>query len=191
MPQGLVRYQKEGHLHFVTFSCYERRPYLGTPAARDIFVRSLEVMRARYRFFVIAYVVMPEHVHLLMTEPLEVPLAKALQALKLSVAVQNKERPFWHKRYYDFNVFSERKSLRNGATSPQPGHTRSGGIACVVGMVEFSALDDGCGRPGRSGVTLDGAEAWWSADEDRPRHRHPANPRLRSETWGTRPSRYV
>ena len=95
----------------MTFSCYGRKPYLGTPAARDIFVRSLEVMRARYGFFVIAYVVMPEHVHLLMTEPLEVPLAKALQALKLSVAVQNKERPFWHKRYYDFNVFSEKKVI--------------------------------------------------------------------------------
>jgi len=98
-------------MHFVTFSCFERKAYLRAAASRDIFVQSLEVMRARYGFFVMSYVVMPEHVHLLLTEPLGVPLAKALQALKISVAVKNAQRPFWQKRYYDFNVFSERKII--------------------------------------------------------------------------------
>jgi putative transposase len=60
-------------------------------------------MRVRYDFFVSGYVVMPEHVHLLVSEPREVILAKAIQALKLSVAVQRQERPFWQARYYDFN----------------------------------------------------------------------------------------
>jgi putative transposase len=36
-------------------------------------------------------------------------LAKAIQALKLSVAAKSHESPFWYKRYYDFNVFSEKK----------------------------------------------------------------------------------
>jgi putative transposase len=54
---------------------------------------------------------MPEHVHLLLSEPKETMLAKALQALKLSVAVQRRERPFWHARYYDFNVFTEAKRV--------------------------------------------------------------------------------
>ena len=52
---------------------------------------------------------MPEHVHLLVSEPRQVVLAKALQALKLSVSVQSVQRPFWLTRYYDFNVFSEGK----------------------------------------------------------------------------------
>ena len=69
MTRGLVRYQKTGDLHFVTFSCYQRQPYLGTPAPRDLFERSLEIMRRRYGFFVTAYVVMPEHVHLLGKRP--------------------------------------------------------------------------------------------------------------------------
>jgi putative transposase len=111
MPRGLIRYQLAGDFHFVTFSCYHRLPYLGTPAARDLFERSLETMRARYEFFIAGYVVMPEHVHLLVSEPRRVLLAKALQALKLSVAVQSWQRPFWQRRYYDFNIYTEAKRV--------------------------------------------------------------------------------
>jgi putative transposase len=111
MTKGLIRYQQAHDLHFVTFSCYHRLPYLGAPAARSLFEKSLEVMRLRYDFFVTGYVVMPEHVHLLLSEPKKAVLAKALQALKLSVAVQQKQRPFWQARYYDFNVFTERKRV--------------------------------------------------------------------------------
>ncbi len=111
MPRDLVRYQETGDLHFVTFSCYGRRPYLATPEAKELFERALERMRVRYEFFVTAYVVMPEHVRLLMSEPRGVRLATALQAIKLSVAVQRTERPFWSHRYYDFNVWSERKLM--------------------------------------------------------------------------------
>jgi ATP-dependent DNA helicase RecG len=66
-------------------------------------------MRTRYQFVVIGYVVMPEHVHILMNEPKVGSLAVALQALKLSVAVREKQKPFWQSRYYDFNVFSIKK----------------------------------------------------------------------------------
>jgi len=111
MPSGLVRYQQAGDLHFVTFSCYHRSPYLGSPSTRELFERSLETVRLRYHFIVTGYVVMPEHVHLLVSEPLKGTLARALQALKLSVAVQRRERPFWQRRYYDFNVFTEEKRV--------------------------------------------------------------------------------
>lgn len=96
-------------LLFVTFSCYQWRPYLAIPAARDGFERALERMRVRYEFAVSGYVVMPEHVHLLVSEPKTIPLATALQAVKLSVVVKSSERPFWQKRYYDFNVFTMKK----------------------------------------------------------------------------------
>lgn len=111
MPTSLVRYQQTGDLHFITFSCYRRQPHLGSASARDLFERSLEAMRLRYDFFVCGYVVMPEHAHLLVSEPRKATLAKALQALKLSVAVQRRERPFWQSRYYDFNVYTARKSI--------------------------------------------------------------------------------
>lgn len=112
MPRNLVRYQQTGSdLHFITFSCYRRQAYLGTADARDLFEKSLEAMRLRYGFWITGYVVMPEHVHLLVGEPPVVLLSKVLQALKLSVAVQRRERPFWQARYYDFNVYSEKKRI--------------------------------------------------------------------------------
>jgi putative transposase len=52
---------------------------------------------------------MPEHVHLLVSEPRKATLAQAIQALKISVAKRRVERPFWQARYYDFNVHSSDK----------------------------------------------------------------------------------
>ena len=111
MPRELVRYHQTGHFHFVTFSCFHRKALLATSTSRDLFARSLETMRVRYDFVVAGYVLMPEHVHLLVSEPKEAALSKALQALKLSVSVQSKERPFWQVRYYDFNVFTPGKRV--------------------------------------------------------------------------------
>ena len=55
---------------------------------------------------------MPEHVHLLVSEPESGTLAQAMQSLKQGVARRLALRaadPFWQERYYDFNVWSERK----------------------------------------------------------------------------------
>jgi putative transposase len=68
-------------------------------------------MRKRYVFHVFGYVVMPEHVHLLVSEPGRRMLDRAIQALKTSVSKQSDQRPFWLARYYDFNVHSEEKRV--------------------------------------------------------------------------------
>ena len=109
MTRGLVRYQQAGDFHFLTFSCHHRLPYLGTPAARNLFEDALERIRKRFRLAVAGYVVMPEHVHLLVSEPREGGLSSAVRSLKLSVSLRSAERPFWQARYYDFNVRSEDK----------------------------------------------------------------------------------
>lgn len=49
---------------FLTFSCYHRYQLLGTPAIRDVFVDALWKSREKHRFRLIAWVVMPDHVHL-------------------------------------------------------------------------------------------------------------------------------
>src|SRR5260370_1445601 len=99
MTKGLHRYQRAGDLHFITFSCYHRLPYLGERTSRALFESSLERIRTRYEFVVIGYVVMPEYVHLLLNEPKAVSLDRVIQALKLSVSVRRHERPFWQARY--------------------------------------------------------------------------------------------
>jgi len=75
-------------------------------AARDLFEDALASTCYRYQLDVFGYVVMPEHVHLLVSEPAKDLLAVGLQALKISVSKRAKERPFWQARYYDFNVFT-------------------------------------------------------------------------------------
>src|SRR4051794_25588569 len=86
MPWGLKRYQRARCLHFVTFSCYCRAPRLGTTRARDVFEQTFEDTRKWYGLYIAGYVVMPEHVHLLLTEPERIPLSAALQMLKQNVA---------------------------------------------------------------------------------------------------------
>jgi putative transposase len=82
MPPNLRRFQQTAHLHFITFSCYRRQPKLVTWAARARFEESLEQARRCYGMGVLGYVVMPEHVHLLVSEPDKGQLSVAIQALK-------------------------------------------------------------------------------------------------------------
>ena len=111
MPLHLKRYQQEGDDHFITFSCHNRNPFLNTASARDIFLHSLESTRKKYKFEVLGYVVMPEHVHLILSELPEKSLATAIQALKLSVSKLSTPRPFWLTRYFDLNVFTHNKLI--------------------------------------------------------------------------------
>ena len=99
-------------LHFLTFSCYRRRANFAAPQSRACFESSLERVRQSYGLCVYGYVVMPEHVHLLVNEPERGGLAQMLQSLKQSVArtlALRSADSFWQARYYDFNVWSERK----------------------------------------------------------------------------------
>ena len=112
MKGARIRYQQTGEFHFLTFSCHRRRPYLSSVAAMELFEDALERVRRRYFFAVAGYVVMPEHVHLLVNEPQRVLLSKAIQALKLSVSARGRERPFWQAHYYDFNVSSHAKFVQ-------------------------------------------------------------------------------
>ena len=104
-----IRYQQTGEFHFLTFSSFRRRPYLSTVAAMELFEDALERVRPRNLFVVAGYVVMPEHVHLLVNEPVRGFLSRTVQALKLSVSMRSRERPFWQAHYYDFKVTSHQK----------------------------------------------------------------------------------
>jgi len=111
MPRGLVRYEHTGNFHFLTFSCFHQTQYLGTAEARDLFEDALERTRLRYRFVVAGYVVMPEHVHLLVGEPLKSRISDVVHALKLSVAKRSSKRRFWQARYYDFILHNQDKRI--------------------------------------------------------------------------------
>lgn len=99
--------------------------------ARNTFVRILGEVRDRYQFKLAGYVVMPEHVHLLISEPPNATPSKVMQVLKQRVSRRLRCKPrkraaaqqlrlpfrqahdfvpqFWQPRFYDFNVWSQRK----------------------------------------------------------------------------------
>lgn len=112
MPWGLKRFQETGQVHYITFSCYKRRPNLRRDEACATFVAALERVRRDYGLRIYGYVVMPEHVHLLLNEPERNTFAQAIKSLKQGVARRLALRAkdsFWQVRYYDFNVWSESK----------------------------------------------------------------------------------
>jgi len=129
VAKNLKRYYGDDDLHFLTFSCYRRRPLLGTPRRRTSFLRILDEVRRRFKFVLVGYVVMPEHVHLLVSEPQRGDLSVVMQVLKQRVArrlLRKKRKPsnqselfpstdgprqqhFWQRRFYDFNVWSVKK----------------------------------------------------------------------------------
>lgn len=58
-------FDTDGFAHELTFSCYRRQRFFDEAWIRDVFLDCLRVARKRHGFLVWAYVVMPEHVHLL------------------------------------------------------------------------------------------------------------------------------
>lgn len=106
VPLGLRRFQHTGHSHYITYCCYRRRTSFITEESRRTFETALERVRCRYRLYIYGYVIMPEHVHLLLSEPGRQTLADALKSLKQGVARRLivEAEHFWQKRYYDFNV---------------------------------------------------------------------------------------
>ena len=108
--------------------------------AAQMFEQALEEARVKYGFFVFGYVVMPEHVHMLVSEPEQAALATAIKAIKQSVARKQVNlggglssskrkdphkqkalvwgtrnlpefRHFWQQRYYNFNVCTPQKRV--------------------------------------------------------------------------------
>lgn len=118
MPSHLKRYYGAGDLHFETFSCHGRQPFLNTPEARDSFLAIMEEERSLRSLYIAGYVVMPEHVHLLIAEPASGEIATFLKSTKQRFAraahrsgAVSAEMTVWQKRYYDFNVFTDQKRI--------------------------------------------------------------------------------
>jgi putative transposase len=70
-------------------------------------------VRGAYRFALVGYVVMPEHVHLLISEPERGTPSIVIQVLKQKVSCalrgEREKKTLWQRRFYDFNVWSSKK----------------------------------------------------------------------------------
>ena len=135
MPKGLARRYGQGHLHFITCSCYRRLTLFASVRSKNLFVKILGEVRDRYGFSLVGYVVMPEHIHLLISEPSKGTPSTVMQVLKQRVSRRMRRKPrkavstrqlklrfqgfdnsllqsllqFRQPRFYDFNVWSQKK----------------------------------------------------------------------------------
>jgi putative transposase len=129
MAHKLIRHYGRGHRHFITFTCDRRLPLLRTVRARNAFVQILGETRDRYGFSLVGYVVMAEHIHLLISGPAKCKPSTVIQVLtqRVSRCLRRKKRNaakqfclafargdeslcrFWQRRFYDFNVWSLKK----------------------------------------------------------------------------------
>ena len=85
-------HDEPGHAHLLTFSSYKGRRFFADNAYCQFFVKALDAARSRHGFLVWAYVVMPEHVHLLICPgDGEARIATILQSVKQPVAARVKK----------------------------------------------------------------------------------------------------
>ncbi|MGH7132604.1 MAG: REP-associated tyrosine transposase [Phycisphaerales bacterium] len=87
------RWEVPGHYRFITFSCYRRLPLLMNDRICELLVERIREVRLKANFSLFAWVIMPEHVHLLVEPGLpEHPLGRALGEIKGPVAEAAIER---------------------------------------------------------------------------------------------------
>ncbi|MEW5993488.1 MAG: transposase [Candidatus Zixiibacteriota bacterium] len=110
---------------FVTFSCYHNYNLFKTEEVKDQFVLTVKRLREQYHFGLLGYVVMPNHIHLVLLPEYNVPPSRIIGELKsrsargimelwrnkglqifdkLRIVKDGKQRfAFWQRRYYDHN----------------------------------------------------------------------------------------
>jgi putative transposase len=109
----LRHFDNEGTARFVTFCCYRNLPFLQDDRAKRILIEEIEQARVKHGFRLFAYVIMPEHVHMVIHPPEGMRLGLVIGEIKSRSArrllaqdrllASEKTRVFWMRRCYDHN----------------------------------------------------------------------------------------
>ena len=111
MPR-LRHFDHEDTARFVTFNCYRNLKALDSYDAKQILVKRINEIRSKHDFKLLGYVIMPNHVHLVIHPPNGMPLGRVVGQIKSLTARDwfsrsniepNHRRVFWQKRCYDHN----------------------------------------------------------------------------------------
>jgi putative transposase len=170
MPK-LRHYDKLNTARFVTFSCYRRLRLITTPHVADAIVQTLRLIRETRELMIFGYVLMPEHVYLVVHLPDRLKLGSIIGELKSKSASRiisenlsslpadcritkgGKERwAFWQPRCYDHNCRSRETILekisychmnpvKRGLVS-EPGHWRCSSYNWYEGTTDVPLVMD-------------------------------------------------
>jgi putative transposase len=83
--RSLKRWEVPGHHRFLTFSCFDRRPYFVSDRTKDWAVELLARAQEKHRFRLRTFVIIPEHVHLLI-QPTSGTVEQILYTFKKSLS---------------------------------------------------------------------------------------------------------
>ncbi|MFK7790781.1 MAG: transposase [Phycisphaeraceae bacterium] len=127
----LKRYEGLGDIRYITCSCYQQLPLFQNDKIKDAFVAYLGKSRDRLAFKLYAWVVMPEHFHILLKPASGQNMPQVLRGIKAGFAKMTIERwreldapilrritdssgrlRFWQTGGgYDRNLYSEHKLI--------------------------------------------------------------------------------
>ena len=111
MPR-LRHYDDSGTARFVTFCCYRLENYLDDLRAVELTVKYIDAVRSKQDLRLLGYVIMPEHVHLVLLPPDGTKLGLVIREIKSRMAREyfskhsptaSGKRVFWQRRCYDHN----------------------------------------------------------------------------------------
>ena len=94
--------------YFVTYETFQRRRFFVVENYARLFLKTLYGYRRQGRFELHAFVLMPDHVHLLFTPAVDVTLERAMQFIKggysHAVGVEISRREIWQKGFTDHRI---------------------------------------------------------------------------------------
>ena len=129
----IIHFDNTNTARFVTFSCYHNYNLIKSDSVRMIFVKHLDRLRKKDSYKIYGYVIMTNHVHIVIHPSQDILLSKIIGELKsmtareiidlwqtmgmkifdkLKIYKNGKERfAFWQKRYYDHNCRTKEKTI--------------------------------------------------------------------------------
>ncbi|OLC90489.1 MAG: transposase [Acidobacteria bacterium] len=98
-----------GTSYFVTTKCWQGRRIFQVPEIADILLRTIFDYRERKAYLLHEFVLMPDHLHLLLTPGPTTTLEKAIQLIKGGSSHQihkerNQRMEIWQEGFYDWTI---------------------------------------------------------------------------------------
>jgi putative transposase len=94
--------------YFVSFITFQRRRFFVVESYARLFLKTLYGYRRQGRFQLHAFVLMPDHVHLLLTPAVDITLERAMQLIKggysHAAGVEISRREIWQKGFTDHRI---------------------------------------------------------------------------------------
>ncbi len=151
----------QGHAHELTFCCYQRYPFLDSTMTCQWLCESIESARLKYRFLLHAFVIMPEHVHLIVL-PMEAKhsIANILSAIKSpvgrkAVCYLKTHSPTW------LNKITRQRGRRTERLFWQSGGGYNRNLTSVHTL--WTAIDYVHANPVRRGLAGKEVDWYWSS----------------------------